>query len=291
MMHRPGNILLFCITAILAGCTANRATPAAIRENMRFNVAVTPNTRIAASSDKEYPDNVPFAVWAMDSGGKYLLDGVPSELNSEGLWQPEGGMLWPEGNPALVFLAASPFGRGLCDTEKGIVFEDYDLSEDIDLLYTDPVRFKNQSSAHGVVPLDFRHALATLRFSVRARITDGVSLTVRKIIIEGLATEGSFSSIPAAAWTCGKQDGVVTVFDGSAKLDENRTVLGEGTYQIPQSGIVRVKVVFDYKSGEVTVDGMQTDAEMQMILVSGKVSQYLITVTSGFDLDIEKDNS
>lgn len=291
-MKRPAYIIL-CISAALAatGCTGNHTRPVVARENICFNVAVNPNTRADASPETSYPEDVPFAVWAFDEEGAAVLDNTPSEPISEGYWQPQGGMLWPEDGSELMFCALSPYGRGSYVEGKGIVYEDYDIAEGIDLLYTGAMDSRGQTWSHGIVPLDFRHALATVRFSARAQFGEEPQLTIRRITLEGIATCGSFASLPSARWTSLGKYGTRTVFEGSATIGETRVVIDKGTYQIPQEGAVTVKVLFDFVNGGSSLTGQEIEAEVEMNLGSGKVTQYLLTINRSFDLSIEKDNA
>lgn len=291
-MKLPGNIYL-CIVAALAaaGCSINHSNPAVIRESICFNVAVNPNTRATVSSGSTYPDDQPFALWAFYDSGDAFLDNVASELNGDGRWQPRGGMLWPEGNSALTFYASSPYGRGSFEGERGLVFENYDISEGLDLLYTYPVDSRDQVSSNGVVSLDFRHALATLRFSAITQLGEGSVITIKRISIDGIATRASFSSLPYAKWVCSGEVGSLVIFEGAADVGDSRIVLDEGTYQIPQKRTVTVRVLFDYSDGSTLLPAQEIESELYLNLDSGKIVQYLLTINSAFTLKIEKDNA
>ena len=276
------------ISVFAALSCSEREEPKKLNESILFNVAVSPATKAGEGSDAVYPSDIPFAVWAEGSDGTVLLDNTPCELTDRSYWQPVGGMLWPLKETSYLFYAASPFGMASYSEREGITFPDYKLSEGIDLLYTEPVSSNNKHWSNGVMPLEFKHALATLRFSARVTSMPNAVVTVKKISLNGVVSEGSFSSEPKASWRSNDVKSSQTLFEGKAELSENEIVLNPGTRQIPQNTLVQLKLLCDLVSGDAFLLDQEYEAYFVLELNCGKISHYLLNFSGGEIITIEK---
>ncbi|MGN0195057.1 MAG: hypothetical protein ACI4AE_01205 [Candidatus Cryptobacteroides sp.] len=269
----------FAVTCLLLNISCSRnSLQSDIREfPIRFEIAVSPNTKA---------DGGGYLVWAFDSeSGDACLDGA-SLMQNGLLWEPSASFLWQEGQ-LLDIYAAAPVDRASFDLSGGVCFDGYDLSEGLDLMYVDPIKGKDPRSTSGLVSLNFKRALGTLRFTARCNLPAYASLHIRKVLVEGLACRASFRSIPSAAWKIEGGFNTLTMFDGDFTVGTVSQVIGQMDV-IPQESVFGVTLVCDIATGESVLRDQQLFCESELLLGPGKICEYELSVTENLNLKIEK---
>ena len=171
---------------------------------------VSPSTKVA-EIPVGYDNNLSFGVWAKYyQNGNYVDNGfasAPLYMNNvkvkkdatEG-WITYGGSpevvtpyYWPK-NGTLTFIAYSPYEANATFDHTGITFTDYtvdgDVSKQKDLLYSE--RTYNYNT--GIVPIAFKHALSSIRFTVKAGGTyTGTTLTLKSVSLTNVYPTATFN--------------------------------------------------------------------------------------------------
>ena len=93
---------------MLVSCANNKLTAEIDTLEIVFRPIVSPNTKLAYSDDKSFPATLPFRLWAFDSAGESLLDGVDAYPVGDGLWKVAGDLLWSRKDEELTIYAAAP---------------------------------------------------------------------------------------------------------------------------------------------------------------------------------------
>ena len=119
---------------MLVSCANNKLTAEIDTLEIVFRPIVSPNTKLAYSDDKSFPATLPFRLWAFDSAGESLLDGVDAYPVGDGLWKVAGDLLWSRKDEELTIYAAAPSERMDFDKEKGVLVKDYSMGEDLSLI-------------------------------------------------------------------------------------------------------------------------------------------------------------
>lgn len=281
------HICLCCVALMsVCACSLNRIDDEMDPKPLVFEVAVSPYTK-ADHQYQQYPENVPFGVWAATDAGESLLDNA-KVVNDSGTWVPENHMMWPDSG--LDLLACSPHGRGVADYGSGVVFNDYDLAEGLELMFSDELLGQEMQSNQGKVLIRFNHALSMARFSARATLLGGSVLKIKRIDVGGVATSGSFHSLPSSAWVPGEKNGSMCFFEGDVPLGEEPLELGEVLHVIPQSSNVRISVLCDVVSGDIVLRDQTLTTEADLFWSIGKLESYILKIDAQLNLTIESDN-
>ena len=111
-------------------------------------------------------------------------------------WVVSDSTLWPSTTETLTFLAYAPYEAHCgCDAVKGVTYTTNTLDSQVDLLYTTPHTERYKSSNGGIVQLQFDHALCSVDFRVKNRVTTDECITLKRITINEVHYKGSFASL------------------------------------------------------------------------------------------------
>ena len=263
----------------LSSCQRNSDAVSGTFYDLRFELARTPNTKLADAGDS-------YCVWAYDSSTRNPELEQAALVRQSVLWYPEQGYRW-NAVKALDFYAASPCDLARLDPDSGICFESFSLPDAPDLLYIDPILNLRNIYSLGVVSLEFKSALSLLRVQVQSRCADGTRIEVKKLIVDGLALEGSFHSLPWAEWKVKGERGALTSFDGSHQVSEENAVLCEQRV-IPQTAQMNFKLVCDFDIDGVLLRDQELSSSYMLSMRPGKLYELSLCVYENFSMKIEK---
>lgn len=227
-----------CIAMLLAACTDDNKEHNS-ELYLSFIPAVQANTRAEAGV---YPVDVPFGVWGIENGSSLLLDDA-IVLYENGSWQPETPCLW-KSNSTLTFYAYSPYTLDFTySAERGVQLECFDVLSGVEPLFTHPVVNCDRRSG-GVVPLTFMSTLARVEFYVRSMEMSDSVIVLKSLSVDGMAYEGSFSSLPTPEWTTTDKQISLQFCNKSIEVGTGSQYLGSHIV-LPQYPSVAVCAVID----------------------------------------------
>ncbi len=257
-------------------------------------------TKTGEVTTNDYPENLPFGVWAYalpadkkwgDSRGEaeLVMDNVKAVHMEERLWRPENGQKWASSGERMSFFAAAPYGRAGFDPENGVYVESYSLDEGGDLMYVSGQLDRDKRISNGKINLTFSPALAEVSFNAQMSLPKGHSITVRKLTISGVRTEGSFMSEPHPYWHASGIPEEVVLFEGAAELQELPKSVCRNVPMIPQVADTELVLLCDIGNGVGVLTGQRLKARCQMAWNPGKHCSYTLKVTHNLEFTAEKD--
>ena len=216
---------LFFIAAIagaaLVSCTKNEVAES-VNEQQEISFAapvISPSTKVTEVADN-YSTDLTFSVWAhyydqtednsvytsFDEGEVYMNEVVVEHDATIAGWKNKTTTYyWPK-NGSLTFIAYSPSSVATyADVDaNGIKFTDYVVgapSTQVDLLYSERAYNKTavdrttaQAAPYASVEVNFKHALSSILFKVKAHADyAGTVLTVKKIEVLNAYSTGDFT--------------------------------------------------------------------------------------------------
>ena len=267
----------------LTGCVKTESEVAVKSDSNRivFDNPVVSSVTRALIDGTEYPDNVPFSVYAQyknDDTGEDLLymNNVTTQhvMSTPGTkqesWIPEGSYYWPK-QGELSFAAYSPtaaqdaFTSVAWTNAAGFTFTGFnavtnnDATKLYDLMYSDYVAGQKQTNENDYdkyygIQLTFRHALSALVFNAKTEEDYGADAVIKITNIEVLSPVGSGdlsvtnSTGLRATWTPGADVAsmAVTGVTGATQLTNTEAQQGNVMLMVPQTfdGDVKVKITY-----------------------------------------------
>lgn len=266
----------------LTGCVKTESEVAVKSDSNRivFDSPVVSSVTRALIDGTEYPDNVPFSVYAQyknDETGEDLLymNNVTTQhvmstpgTNQES-WIPDGNYYWPK-QGTLSFAAYSPtaaqdaFTSVAWTDAAGFTFTGFnavtnnDATKLYDLMYSDYVARQTQANEQDYttyygIQLTFKHALSALVF--RAQAADnytGAEIKVTKIEVLEAYNQGDLTTNNAsnsAGWSDFQDPTTMEVQNlASAALTTDYVQQGDVLLMVPQgfdhNGGVKVKITY-----------------------------------------------
>lgn len=225
-----------------------------------FDPVIYTATKGTAPSKGLYPEGQDLCVsmWnyrvgetPSDRSDQWLCNARVQRSNAgESVWIPIPAAMWPENTLQSAVLASAPYGKAAAtDLTDGVQFIDVDTVEDqTDLLYTDLSSGLTKFAGGGVVNLAFKHALAQMDFQLRSsNAMEGEFATVTSVAIDGVASRGSFHSLPAPGWSLDPACTEICFFDGEQELEPYNTPVGECRWVLPQTLLGRVRVTLRHE--------------------------------------------
>ncbi len=263
-------------------CTKLTSGGSDVTYPLSFDIVAAPYTKTDAGS-KFSP-----SVWAFDKNGDAFMQDSPLSFR-EGLnWVSDQHANWPEST--LDIYAYSPGGRAEFSKEKGITFKDYKAEEALELYYGEPIISRQRETSNGLVGVRMVSPFAQVRFYLYSALPVYASLTVKKLELLGLSSQGTFTSLPDPAWSVDSQEDDVVYFEGEALAKEYPTVVGEALLCIPQEDQIMVRITCDLSTGtSELVDEVYTfkiDTRWKL----GRSYEYIIRASGvgGLNLELEK---
>ena len=267
----------------LTGCVKTESEVAVKSDSNRivFDSPVVSSVARALIDGTEYPDNVPFSVYAQyknDETGEDLLymNNVTTQhvMSTPGTkqesWIPVGSYYWPK-QGELSFAAYSPtkaqdaFTSVAWTNAAGFTFTGFnavtnnDATKLYDLMYSDYVADQKQgdeadyTNDYGI-QLTFRHALSALVFNAKTEEDYGADAVIKITNIEVLKPVGSGDlsvtngTGSRANWTPGADVAsmAVTGVTGATQLTNTEVPQGNEMLMVPQTfdGDVKVKITY-----------------------------------------------
>ncbi len=273
----------------LLSCIKNNPAIQTDTLEILFRPVVLPNTKIADSEDMAFPAEQIIRLWAFNSKGESLLNGVDAYPIGDGLWKVAGDLLWSRKDEELTIYAAAPSERMDFDKEKGVLVKGYSMGEDVDLFYSTEVLTTEKGSAVKELPLSFQHALASLRILVTNNLSTTSTLTVKELILSDVVTESDFSSLPTPRWSAGSQSGELVFWKGETILSDGENELEPAQFLIPQSTYAKCTLVCDVETGTSVLRDQVLSANFALNLRSGKHTTYRVSIYGDLSIKIEKD--
>lgn len=267
----------------LTGCVKTESEVAVKSDSNRivFDNPVVSSVTRALIDGTEYPDNVPFSVYAQyknDETGEDLLymNNVTTQhvMSTPGTkqesWIPVGSYYWPK-QGELSFAAYSPtkaqdaFTSVAWTDAAGFTFTGFnavtnnDATKLYDLMYSDYVAGQTQANEQDYttyygIQLTFRHALSALVFNAKTEEDYGTDAVIKITQIEVLNPVGSGDlsvtngNGPRATWTPGADVAsmAVTGVTGATQLTNTEVPQGNEMLMVPQTfdGDVKVKITY-----------------------------------------------
>ena len=273
----------------LLSCIKNNPAIQTDTLEILFRPVVLPNTKIADSEDMAFPAEQIIRLWAFNSKGESLLNGVDAYPIGDGLWKVADDVAWKRSNEELTFYAASPAERMSFTPQSGISASDYALDEDVDLLYSVSRVDLEKGSKVIELPLSFEHALASLRVYVRTNLTFSTNVRVKSLRLSNIASKASFASFPSVQWSEAAESGELVFWEDDALITDGEIELSPARYLIPQNGLAVWELTCDIETGESVLKNQVLKAEQPLFLRGGKCAVYKITIMGDLNIKIERD--
>ena len=267
----------------LTGCVKTESEVAVKSDSNRivFDSPVVSSVTRALIDGTEYPDNVPFSVYAQyknatTSEDLLYMNNVTTEYvtstpgTKQESWVPVGNYYWPK-QGTLSFAAYSPtaaqdaFTSVAWTDDAGFTFTGFnavtnnDATKLYDLMYSDYVADQEQSDEADYekyygIQLTFRHALSALVFKAKTEEDYGADAVIKITNIEVLNPVGSGDlsvtngTGSRANWTTGADVAsmAVTGVTGATQLTNTEVPQGNEMLMVPQTfdGDVKVKITY-----------------------------------------------
>ncbi len=264
-----------------------------------FEAMVGMNTKADDIIAGEYPVDTPFDVWAysLEKPKTWAEHGGEAELSMERMkskhvsgirWIPENGQKWGPSSETMSFFAASPCGRADYSHESGISFSSYSLDEEAVPMYIDGATDLDKHATRGFVTMTFANALSTVALSAKASVSGGCVVTVKKIVLTNLLTEGDFHSRPLPWWIPKGEEKEIVFFEGSERLEDNSKVICDGKYMIPQSTDIEVIMLCDIENGTGLLPNQEFRTTLTVNWTSGKMISYILKIANDLSFIVEK---
>lgn len=242
-------LLIASAVAIVAGCAKTQIVESESDNAISFTPVSNVNTKTVYGPvlDTKYPEDESFGVFSyfnrnvapgttwtsenLENSTAYISNAQFSKDATENYWISNPAYYWPK-EGSLVFAAYSPYeelnDNIVYDHTDGIVCNNFanpmynqDDNKQFDFMWfdVDLNRAVNYSSL-GNLPYDriFRHALAGVRFEVKAKDSESAdAIRIQSITLKSVNHNGNFKSLPAPTWSDQGNPNDVVVF--SSKND------------------------------------------------------------------------
>lgn len=277
------------IAAVMfSGCAGNHLDDVSTSRDFLFHVAVMPCTKTV--NECEYPSDAQFGVWSFENGGLTYLDNEKVCYDEDNMWLPENRKSWDGDVDKMDFIAYSPYGRGTYVQDNGIVFSSYDISEGLDVMYSEPLTEQDREASQAVVHINMKRALALVKFKARAVVPESTTIVIKKVEVDGVYGLASFQSLPEPSWSGHSASREFCFFEGEVEAGGDVVALGEGMFMIPQTSEVQVNVLCDIITGDLKLSDQTLNAVMMAGWRPGKIASYVIKVDGYLNVTIEKNN-
>ena len=284
-------IILSALAA--AGCTMNRQNLYDPEVGMAFQPAML--MHVAEDDAERYPADQSFGVsaWSLpdekqwngnSSEAVLFIDALEAKPIDELNWCCDENLVWPSVLENVTFLSWSPYSEGKgCDNEDGVRFEINDiLTEQTDILYTDPLQDMCKIECGGIVTIPFRHALCQMSICVKNRVFETEKIIVKDVVMDRISGSGNFSSLRDPQWQTDEENVSVTFLNEPFQTGAHPEPAGRKWLLIPQEINTPLTVEFSFtvETGETITQKLKT-IPLKMRLDAGK--SYIMTLSIGID--------
>lgn len=281
-MHRISGICLCLAAAALMTSCLSAVKPDGGHGIITFTPVLGTEVR-SGDSDKPFPEDMDFGVWALDGSGTAFMDCEQVSFDGS-CWTTAEPFEWPD--ESLRFIACAPHSSGVSlGSEGNILIGDYELQAFPEGLYVTemtPAVRRTDSTVH----LPFRRATAMIDFRVANGLNEATSVTIEKIILKGIYVRGSFDSSADPQWNLAGEPMDVTVYDSSRDGAGPEAVRKPQPYGgtleiIPQQSKPVVEVAYSFQTADSEwLSGQRNrTAELQAKWEPGRHYTYTLTIT------------
>ena len=250
---------------------------------------------VAEDDAERYPADQSFGVsaWSLpdekqwngnSSEAVLFIDALEAKPIDELNWCCDENLVWPSVLENVTFLSWSPYSEGKgCDNEDGVRFEINDiLTEQTDILYTDPLQDMCKIECGGVVTIPFRHALCQMSICVKNRVFETEKIIVKDVVMDKISGSGNFSSLRDPQWQTDEENVSVTFLNEPFQTGAHPEPAGRKWLLIPQEINTPLTVEFSFtvETGETITQRLKT-IPLKMHLEAGK--SYIMTLSIGID--------
>lgn len=238
----------------------------------------------ALPQDKNWKDDF--------KGAKTMLEGE-NYFHSDGIWKSAEDHLWCSRNERMSFFALSPADANAGFTrEEGITVKGFNagdpLSDNVPRLEFATLTDSRKPTGDVATGIVFRNALCEVEFRAKSVASDDIKLSITRLTLSDVATEGDFHSLPQPIWTPGTRQREVTVFEGNLVLDENEQALGTVLRMIPQKLKPRITLRYNFDSGTGgEIKDIDVEIERNLNWAVGKKRIYSFKVSQNLSLTID----
>jgi len=251
-----------------------------------------PQKEIVFKAAVDYPEDLPFRVWAYDLPGdmtweedcRFASESIHGEESrfERGYWRTKNPHFWPQDGRTSNFFACSPADAPVTfNCEDGIIMREFNVADHGDFLVALPVENIANPDNDGAVNLIFYDPLCELRFRAFASVDEGVEINITRIDLKQTYTQGDYHSLPQPKWTSLDLPQDQVLFDGFQKLSERPVDIVSAHRIIPQD--LTLQVYYSYKddaSPEYKEDNMIVCLEGNMMRPMPGVSRtYTLKLT------------
>ena len=221
-----------------------------------------------------------------------MLEGE-NYFHSDGIWKSAEDHLWCSSAERMSFFALSPADANAGFTrEEGITVKGFNagdpLSGNVPRLEFATLTDSRKPTGDVATGIVFRNALCEVEFRAKSVASDDIKLSITRLTLSDVATEGDFHSLPQPIWTPGTRQREVTVFEGNLVLDENEQALGTVLRMIPQKLKPRITLRYNFDSGTGgEIKDIDVEIERNLNWAVGKKRIYSFKVSQNLSLTID----
>lgn len=192
-----------------------------------------------------------FKVWGLESGptAEMILDAEKFD-RVDGIWRSEREHLWGPDDSMMSFFAISPSDvPATFSRDKGVCVNGFDISASAPNLKFATLTGVRKPQADLPTSIVFQSALCDVEFRAKSVASDDISITITKVTLSDVVTNGDFCTLPSPEWTLGAKKTDMVVFEGNILLTEDAQSLGEVMSVIPQNLKPRITLRYNFDSG------------------------------------------
>ncbi len=231
--------------------------------------------------------------WSDDFGKATAVFEGETFSCSDGCWKSVSDYLWCDKNSRMSFFAVSPADADATfSRDKGITITGFKAEDPLAASQT-VVEFATLSDVRKPVAdvatgIAFSNALCEVEFWAKSVASDDIKLTVTKLTLSDVGTQGDFHSLPVPEWTISGDRKSVTVFEGNVALGEDAKPLGTVLTMIPQNLKPTITLQYSFDSGTGgEIQNIDVEIDRTMKWAVGKKRIYTFKVSQNLALTID----
>lgn len=242
-----------------------------------FDAIIDNNTKVMGADVKQYPENVPFKVWAY-SNDNLMIEGNEAVF-TDGVWMTYLEYVWP--TSAVDFYAFSPSSaEAEVSRDNGVVYKGFDISKDCDFLCALPVRESLKPDIDVPVHLIFETPLCEVEFQAYTSSEDRVTTWITDVELFNVAHVADYAQLPGETWTGYDDFKNIEIYEGRQELTNISQKVGDTLLIIPQQLTLVVHYSYMLAGGDAVIQRVEeVDMKDAPIAGPGRKRVYTIKVT------------
>ncbi len=248
-------------------------------------------------------ESAPFKVWGYSLPEEYGWDSACDMAQTviegdtfsctDGCWKSASEYLWCDKGSRMSFFAVSPADASASfDRTNGVSVMGFSaanpLAADQNVLEFASIADVKKPVADEPTGISFTNALCEVEFRAMSVASDDIKLTVTKLTLSDVGTQGDFHSLPTPEWTITGDRKEVTVFDGEVVLGEDAKPLGGVLTMIPQNLRPKITLHYNFDSGTGgEIRDLDVELDRTMKWAVGKKRIYTFKVSQNLSLTID----